>query len=162
MQKVETDIVIFNGNVLGHAWHTWYKKGTNLKRISCFLLICHIQIFKSIDFRTMAGLWKWITFSFLFYTPWYKQARKKLLERGGGGRFCTRSAASLESPMSRKSWKSWWAGGGGGGVAPANVQTTANVQTRRQQYVQSWKKKKRHRQQMCKRGDSKCAIFNYF
>ena len=37
-----------------------------------------------------------------------------------------------------------------------NVQTTANVQTRRQQMC---KAEKRHRQQMCKRGDSKCAIF---
>ena len=61
LQKVETDIVIFNGNVLGHAWHTWCKKGTNGKKMSCSLLICHMQIFNSIDFRTM-GLWKWITF----------------------------------------------------------------------------------------------------
>ena len=37
------------------------KKGTNGKRTSCSLLIGHMQIFKSIDFRTM-GLWKWITF----------------------------------------------------------------------------------------------------
>ena len=40
------------------------KKGTNGKRMSCSLLIGHIQIFKSIDFRT-SGLWIWITF---FYT----------------------------------------------------------------------------------------------
>ena len=57
-------IVILNGNVLSHAWHTWYKKGTNGKRMSCSLLVCHMQILKSIDFRTM-GLWKWIIF---FYT----------------------------------------------------------------------------------------------
>ena len=31
------------------------------KRMSCSLLIGHMQIFKSIDFRTM-GLSKWITF----------------------------------------------------------------------------------------------------
>ena len=37
-KKVENYIVIFNGNVLGHAWHTWYKKGTNGKRVSCSLL----------------------------------------------------------------------------------------------------------------------------
>ena len=61
LQKVGHDIVIFNGNVLGHAWHTWCKKCTNGKRMSCSLLICHTQIFKSIDFRTM-GLWIWITF----------------------------------------------------------------------------------------------------
>ena len=35
LQKVGHDIVIFNGNVLGHAWHTWCKKGTNRKRMSC-------------------------------------------------------------------------------------------------------------------------------
>ena len=61
LQKVDNDIVIFNGNILGHAWHTWYKKGTNGKRMSCSLLICHMRIFKLIDFRTM-GLCKWITF----------------------------------------------------------------------------------------------------
>ena len=61
LQKVGHDIVIFNGNVLGHAWHTWCKKCTNGKKMSCSLLICHTQIFKSIDFRTM-GLWIWITF----------------------------------------------------------------------------------------------------
>ena len=58
LQKVDNDIVVFNGNVLGHAWHTWYKMGTNGKRMSCSLLICHMQIFKLIDSRTM-GLWKW-------------------------------------------------------------------------------------------------------
>ena len=63
LQKVGHDIVIFNGNVLGHVWHTWCKKCTNGKRMSCSLLICHMQIFKSIDFRTM-GLWIWITFFF--------------------------------------------------------------------------------------------------
>ena len=61
LQKVGHDIVIFNGNVLGHAWHTWCTKCTNGKRMSCSLLICHTQNFKSIDFRTM-GLWIWITF----------------------------------------------------------------------------------------------------
>ena len=61
LQKVGHDIVIFNGNVLGHAWHTWCKKGTNRKRMSCSSPICHMQIFKSFDFRTM-GLWIWITF----------------------------------------------------------------------------------------------------
>ena len=49
LQKVETDIVIFNGNVLGHAWHTWCKKGTTGERMSCSLLVCHMQVFKSID-----------------------------------------------------------------------------------------------------------------
>ena len=61
LQKVETDIVLFNGSVLGHAWHTWCKKDTNGKRMSCTLLICLMQIFKSIDFRTI-GLCKLITF----------------------------------------------------------------------------------------------------
>ena len=64
LQKVGYDIVIFSGNVLGHAahaWHTWCKKGTNGKRMSCSLLIGYMQMFKSLDFRTM-GLWKWITF----------------------------------------------------------------------------------------------------
>ena len=56
----------FNGNVLGHAWHTWCKKCTNGKRMSCSLLICHTQMFKSIDFRTMGLIWKWITFFFLY------------------------------------------------------------------------------------------------
>ena len=64
LQKVDNDIVIFNGNVLSHAWYTWYKKGTNGKKMSCSLLICHMQIFKLIDFRTM-GLWKWITCFFI-------------------------------------------------------------------------------------------------
>ena len=44
-----------------HVWHTLCKKGTNGKRMSCSLLIGHMQIFKSIDLRTM-GLWIWITF----------------------------------------------------------------------------------------------------
>ena len=61
LQKVGHDIVIFNGNVLGHAWHTWCKKGTNRKRMSCSSPICHMQLFKLFDFRTM-GLWIWITF----------------------------------------------------------------------------------------------------
>ena len=61
LQKLGYDIVIFNGNVLGYAWHIWCKKGTNGKKMSCSLLIGHMKIFKSIDFRTM-GLWKWITF----------------------------------------------------------------------------------------------------
>ena len=55
------DIVIFNGNVLGHAWHTWCKKGTDGKMTSCTLLMGHMQIFKLIDCKTM-GLWIWITF----------------------------------------------------------------------------------------------------
>ena len=42
-----------NGNDLGHAWHTWCKKGTNGKRMSCSLLTAQIQIFKSIYFRTI-------------------------------------------------------------------------------------------------------------
>ena len=71
VQKVENDIVLFNGYVLGHAWHTWYKKGTSGKKMSCSLLICHMHIFKSIDFRTM-GLWKWIT---IFC--WYALYREK-------------------------------------------------------------------------------------
>ena len=69
LQKVENDIVIFNGNVLGHAWHTWYKKGTYKKRMSCSLLICHMQIFKSIDFRTM-GLWNSLTFFWYAVYTW--------------------------------------------------------------------------------------------
>ena len=64
LQKVGYDIVIFNGNVLGHAWHTWCRKGTNGKRMSCSLLIGHMQIFKLIDLRTM-GRWKWITFNLI-------------------------------------------------------------------------------------------------
>ena len=59
LQKVGHDIVIFNGNVLRHA-----RKCTNEKRMSCSLLICHTQIFKSIDFRTM-GLSIWITFFYI-------------------------------------------------------------------------------------------------
>ena len=47
LQKVGYDIVIFNGNVLGHSWHTWCKKGTNGKKMSCSLLIGHMQIFKN-------------------------------------------------------------------------------------------------------------------
>ena len=66
LQKVGYDIVVFNSNVLGHAWHTWCKHGTNGKRMSCSLLICHMQIFKLIDFRTM-GLWIWITFFFYMH-----------------------------------------------------------------------------------------------
>ena len=77
LQKVGHDIVIFNGNVLGHAWHTWCKKGTNRKRMSCSSLICHMQIFKSFDFRTM-GLWIWITF-FLYalYNAKYKDTHNR-------------------------------------------------------------------------------------
>ena len=69
LQKVGHDIVIFNGNVLGHAWHTWCKKGTNRKRMSCSSPICHMQIFKSFDFRTM-GLWIWITFILIRTVYW--------------------------------------------------------------------------------------------
>ena len=61
LQTVGNDIVIFNGNVLGHAWHAWCKNCTNGKRMSSSLLVCHMRIFKLIDFRTI-GLWKWITF----------------------------------------------------------------------------------------------------
>ena len=61
LQKVGYDIVVFNGNVLGHAWHTWCKNGTNRKKMSCSLLIGHMQMLKLIWFRTM-GLWIWITF----------------------------------------------------------------------------------------------------
>ena len=61
LQKVGNYIVIFYGNVLGHVWHTWCKKGTSGKKRSWSLHTCHMQIFKSIDFRTM-GLWKWMTF----------------------------------------------------------------------------------------------------
>ena len=70
LQKVGYDIVVFNGNVLSHAWHTWCKNGTNEKKMSCSLLIGHVQIFKLIDFRTM-GLWIWITFFFIrTVVPW--------------------------------------------------------------------------------------------
>ena len=75
LQKVGYDIVVLNGNVLGHAWHTWCKNGTNGKRMSCSLLIGHMQIFKLIDFRTM-GLWIWITF-FLIRTV-YRLSPKKI------------------------------------------------------------------------------------
>ena len=63
LQKVGYDIVVFNCNMLAHAWHTWCKNGTNGKRMSCSSLIGHMQIFKLMDFRTM-GLWIWITFFF--------------------------------------------------------------------------------------------------
>ena len=53
LQKVGYDIVVFNGNVLSHAWHTWCENGTNGKRMSCSLITGHMQIFKLIDFRTM-------------------------------------------------------------------------------------------------------------
>ena len=58
LQKVRYDIVIFNGNVLGHA-----SRRVPMERgwIALYLYIGHMQIFNSIDFRTM-GLWKWITF----------------------------------------------------------------------------------------------------
>ena len=48
--------------ILMYAWHTWCKKGTNGNRMSCSSRIgyMHIDLFKSIDFRTM-GLWNWIT-----------------------------------------------------------------------------------------------------
>ena len=61
LQKVENYIVIFNGSVLGHAWHTWCRKGTSGNKTSCSLLVCHTKIFKLIDIRTM-GLSIWITF----------------------------------------------------------------------------------------------------
>ena len=64
---------------LGHAWHTWCKKGTNRKRMSCSSPICHMQIFKSFDFRTM-GLWIWITFILIrtVYTPFKKSNATQL------------------------------------------------------------------------------------
>ena len=49
--------------VLGHAWHTWYKKPIERGWVALYI-IGHMQIFKSIDFKTV-GLWIWITF---FYT----------------------------------------------------------------------------------------------
>ena len=50
------------------------NKDTNEKRMSCSLLIiCHMQIFKLIDFRTM-GLWKWITFILIHTVEWHKQS----------------------------------------------------------------------------------------
>ena len=54
LQKVGHDIVIFNGNVLGHAWHTWCKKGTNRKRMSCSSPICHMQIFNHLTLEQWA------------------------------------------------------------------------------------------------------------
>ena len=70
LQNVENDIVIVNGNVLGHAWHTWCKSGINGKKVSCSLLICHTKIFKLIDIRTM-GLWIWITLFDTHCRPWF-------------------------------------------------------------------------------------------
>ena len=81
LQKVGNDIVIFNGNVLGHAWHSWCKKGTNEKRMSCSLLVCYMRILKLIDFRTM-GLWKWITY-FLIRTL-YSDYRFNVLPKEHG------------------------------------------------------------------------------
>ena len=52
-KKEENDIVIFNGNVLGLAWHTWCKKGINGMKMNCFLLPSDMQLFISIDFRTI-------------------------------------------------------------------------------------------------------------
>ena len=49
-----------HGNILVHAWKI-RRKSTNGQRISCSLLISHIQIFQSTDLKTM-GIWKWITF----------------------------------------------------------------------------------------------------
>ena len=64
LQKVGHDIVILQMAMYSvRAWHTWCKKGTNRKRMSCSSPICHMQIFKSFDFRTM-GLWIWITYYF--------------------------------------------------------------------------------------------------
>ena len=86
LPKVGYDIVVFNGNVLGHAWHTWCKNGTNRKRMICSLLGCHMQIFILIYFRTM-GLWIWITFfirtvyytinAVSFYYLWYGTMYKR-------------------------------------------------------------------------------------
>ena len=65
LQKVGHDIVIFSGNVLGRAWQTWRKKGTNEKRTSCSLLIGYMQIFKLIDFRT---IWVYLNMGYFFHT----------------------------------------------------------------------------------------------
>ena len=62
LQKVGYDIVIFNCNVLGHAWHTWCKnlEGYQWKEDE-LLFTCRLNANIQIDFRTM-GLWIWITF----------------------------------------------------------------------------------------------------
>ena len=45
LQKVGYDIVVFNGNMLGHAWNTWCKNGTNGKRMSfSFTCMPHANI----------------------------------------------------------------------------------------------------------------------
>ena len=62
LQKVGHDIVIFNGNVLVHAWHTWCKKGTNRKRMSCSSPMCHMHKFSNHLTLGTLGLWIWITF----------------------------------------------------------------------------------------------------
>ena len=45
---------------IGYACHTSYQKGTNGKTMSYSLLICHMQIVKLNDFRTI-GFLIWIT-----------------------------------------------------------------------------------------------------
>ena len=45
--------------------HSWCKNGTNGKRMSCSILVCHMRIFKLINFRTMGPL----KMDYLFF--WY-------------------------------------------------------------------------------------------
>ena len=61
------DMTLSSSMAMYSVMHWWCKKGTNGKRMSCSLLIGHMQIFKSIDFRKTKGLWKWINF-FLIHT----------------------------------------------------------------------------------------------
>ena len=42
------------------------KNGTNGKKMSWYLRICYMQIFKFVYFRTM-GFWKWITILYALY-----------------------------------------------------------------------------------------------
>ena len=59
-----------SGNVLGHAWQTWCKKGTNGKRMSCSLLICHMQISNLLTLEQWAfeyGLLFLIRTVYIFY-----------------------------------------------------------------------------------------------
>ena len=97
LQKVGHDIVIFIGNVLGHAWHTWCKKGINGKKMSCSSLICHTHIFKSIDFRTM-GLWIWITF--FLYALYYIYVIKFTIQIISTKRSCLKTVQPYSSKVS--------------------------------------------------------------
>ena len=54
------DTVIFNGNVLGHAWHIWCENGSNGKKMSCSL---HPNI-KMNWLLEQWSFWIWITFFF--------------------------------------------------------------------------------------------------